>query len=177
MELQDLYPTSNEFSIKSTGKTYVIRPPTLKDKANFAHMFGSDQDALTKVFSEMQWGNICRIVYSLFDQKTKAEFMAEEIEHINDDGVRVKTLVYGYQKLLGALENIDEALKMFGALNKAIVDSEPMAKQFMDEEFKKKIDQIRSQSNLTGEKSMTASPASTDSQLTSSENLPLGSSA
>lgn len=151
MNLLDIFPELPEFHIKSTGKSYKLRPPNLMDRARFVEWLG-DQEQVEKVFKQLQWEVLVKLVFRLLEDKS--DFEAMQFEDYNDDGEKVKYLLTGPARLLKAITSLEEGLQMVGALTTAMRLGDPMIDKAMTEaenDSKKKL-----LKNQTGSKSTTA---------------------
>ena len=166
MELSEFIPEQPVFTISSTGKAYELRIPNLEDRMVMANMAGG-QAEIQKVFSELKWGVISKIVYRLMIDKS--DFVATAVEEIDDEGNKKKYTATGPQMLMRAIRSQEDGVKMLGALTAAITNGEPLIKEYVKNEVKKNT------LNLTGQNSSTSSQASTDTPQPSSEPLPTAS--
>lgn len=134
MELEDFFSEGKSFKLKSTGKTYELRLPNLSDGAFIKSTYG-DAIGFQSALEGMDWPLIILFIYRLLNDKS--DFLAEDIEEINDTGEKVTRRVTGPEKLLKSISGQAEGLKILSALTQAIAESNPDAKKAMDEEIKK----------------------------------------
>ena len=146
MQLEDLMPEKPVFTLSSTGKEYTLRVPNLEDKVEMIRLCGGQEQVL-KVFQELNWSVICKIVYRLMIDKS--DFLAKREKRINDEGIEEEVLVTGPIMLLRAIKTQAEAISMLQAFNAASVASEPLMKDYVDTELKKSLHE-----SSTGEKSL-----------------------
>ena len=167
MKLEDLIPETPTFSLATTKKTYELRLPNLEDRV----MMGRLGD-LGKIFSERRWDDICKIVYPLL--KDKSDFLAEKQTIIDDEGFEKQVMVIGPIRLLRAIQTQDEAIQMLTAFNAAVTASEPLIREFVENELKKNNGLNRENNGLnknrTGEKYSTQLHPSMDIPLSSLED-------
>lgn len=166
MELTQLFPSRPEFTLSSRGKTYSVRIPNLQDRAKFREMLGSDA-AIQRVFAEMDWSVIARLVYVLLVEKK--DFPAENIEELDDDGVMKRYLITGPAVLMRSCTTLEEAMAMVTALVAAIRGGDPLidkAMQNLDAEKKKVM--MEPKKKRTGPSSSTRSLRSTGTRRKSS---------
>jgi hypothetical protein len=166
MELSEFIPEQPVFTLSSTGKSYELRIPNLEDRMVMANMAGG-QAEIQKVFSELKWDVICRIVYRLLIDKS--DFLATAVEEIDDEGNKKKFTATGPQMLMRAIKSQDDGIKMLGALTAAITNGEPLIKEYVRNEVKKNT------LNQTGPNSLTSSQVNTDTPQPNSEPLPTAS--
>ena len=138
MQLQELLPDQPEFFLTSKQKTYRLRIPNLEDRARFSEWLG-DQATVKKVFEELQWPVLSKLVYRLMADKS--DFPATTVTEINDDGVEEARLVSGPQMLLRSVTSIDESMKMLGALTTALRMGDPL----VDEAVRQAVAEKKSQ--------------------------------
>lgn len=163
MQLNDLFPTKPEFFLSGTGKTYTIRIPNLEDRARFREWLGGDAN-VAKVFNELQWDVIAKLVYRLLEQKD--EFLAFEETAVNDDGVKERRLITGPAVMMRAVKTIDEATNMLTALVTALRNGDPLIDKAMSVAFDEKKSQLN-EASQTGPSSSTLSQVSTDTPQSS----------
>jgi len=166
MELKDLFPSKPEFTLSSTGKTYSLRIPNLEDRAKFREWFGTD-DNIQKVFNELQWDVIAKLVFRLLEQKS--EFEAVKEAGFDDDGVKVTYLVTGPAMLMRAVMNTTESMSVLTALISALRAGDPLIDKAMKDAFED--NQKKNDLNQTGENSLTLSHLSTGTLQNSLANL------
>lgn len=171
MELTDLIPEQPEFTLSSTGKTYVLRIPNLEDRMLMVQAAGGEAQVKT-IFTELRWDVICKIVYRLLIDKS--DFLATKESVINDEGVQETKLIPGPQLLMRAVRSNEDSVRLLGAFTSAITASEPLVRQYVKDEVKKNMELLKLTST-TGERSSMPSPQSTDTPQPSSEPLPSAS--
>jgi hypothetical protein len=162
MNLEDLLPESPTFELKSTGKTYELRPPDLSDRVKLGKM-----GDINLMFSEKRWDEVCKVIYLLL--KDKSDFIATKEKFIDDDGFEREGYVTGPACLLRAIQSQKELIQVLCAFNSAVAASEPLVKDYIVEELKKNL-----QAHPIGPKSSTSLPQSTDIPPSNSANLPSG---
>lgn len=163
MELTDLFPSKPEFKLSKTDKTYTLRIPNLEDRAKFRELLGSDSN-IQKVFNELQWDVIAKLVFRLLEQKE--EFEAVKEVGFDDDGVRVTYLVTGPARFMRSVTTIDEGMNVLTALVAALRAGDPL----IDKAMQAVIGEKKSQPSQTGENSLTLSPLSMDTPQNSLAN-------
>lgn len=168
MNLTDLIPDTAQFTLSSTGKTYDLRNPNLEDRVEMVRLCGGSEQAVMEVFTQKKWDHICKIVYRLIVDKS--DFMASKETIIDDDGIKKEVLITGPIRLLRAIKTQAEAIQVLGALTCSITSSEPLIKEYLQNEVKK-----NNLAQLIGEKSSTSSPVNMDTPQSNSENLPSAS--
>lgn len=164
MKLEELLTDKPEFFLTTKNKSYSLRVPNLEDRARFREWLG-DESKIQKVFNELQWDVIAKLVYRLMVDKS--DFIAREEDRVDDDGVRFRALVTGPALLMQAVTNIDEATKMMGALVNALRLGDPLISEAVDVmvgESQKKSPTL----SQTGQNSLMPSPQNTVTPLNSS---------
>lgn len=164
MELHELIPEKPVFTLASTGKEYELRVPNLEDKVEMTRIAGGTQEHFIKIFEEKKWDSICKIVYRLLIEKS--DFLAKKEKRINDEGFEQEVVVIGPIQLLRAIKTQAEATAMLSALVSAISAGEPLVKEYVKAELKKKDMQ------LTGQSSLIESPLNMDTLPLKSDNSP-----
>lgn len=137
VSLADLDPMPGEFFLKKTKKTYTIRPITIGDQKFLKHMFG-DEDAIKAMFEGMDHEKLSKLVYFLMDQQGRKDFLSQEIEEINEEGIVATKTVSGPEALMNSIEYPSEFLEVFKALIKTIGISNAVIDKIEMQEVKKK---------------------------------------
>lgn len=163
MKLEEFLTAKPEFYLSSKEKTYTLRIPNLEDRTKFKDILG-DEANIQKVFNELQWDVIAKLVYRLLEDKS--EFTAYQEKGHDDDGVQVTYLVTGPALLMRAVRDIEEASRMLGALVNALRLGDPIVNQAVQASMK--AEEKKSLKRSTGEKSLTQSPQSTVTPQSSS---------
>jgi hypothetical protein len=158
--LDDIIPETTEFELKSTGKTYRLRGLSLEDQVWMRRTFGEKD--LQLVFSDLRWEKISMIVFRLLEDKS--DFLPYESDEFDDEGTLSKRRVTGPEHLLKKISGTSEGIKIVSAVNRCVINSNPMIEEAFREEIKKKM--IERQ---TGERSSISSPVSTDGVSNTSE--------
>lgn len=125
---------------------------------------------MQEVFTKKQWPQIIKMIYRLL--KDKSDFLGQEEEAADDDGRVQKVFVTGPLRLMRAVGPQSELIALMGALTAAFMAGEPLMKDYVEGEVKKKMAELES---LTGQSSSTSSATSTDTPQNSSEPLPTAS--
>lgn len=169
MELNELIPEKPTFTLSSTKKEYELRIPNLEDKIEMTRIAGGTHENFIKIFEEKKWDSICKIVYRLLIDKS--DFLAQKEPWIDDEGFEKEVIVIGPIRLLRAITTQSEATALLSALVSAISAGEPLIKDYIKSELKKKghLDP------LTGERSSISSHQNTDIPLNKSDHLHSGS--
>ncbi len=160
IKFEDLCPEPGEFTLKATGKTYRIRPVTLEDESWMQKRF---DDRISEIFEKVNIGEIAVIVFRLLDNEARRDFVAQEVEEVQEDGSVKRVSAGGVDLLRRCISGPKEKLEVFGALMQTIGLSRPIQDEIYKEaeiESQKKSEPSQSQS--TGDGSLTSSPASTD---------------
>lgn len=159
MQLNDLFPEKAEFYLESRKKTYTLRVPNLEDRARFKDILGNES-RINEVFQNLEWDIIAKLVYRLLVEKS--DFVAYQEKGYNDDGVEVTYLITGPALLMRAVSGMEEAIRVLTALVTALRLGDPLVDKAVKAGVEKK-----SLENLTGERSLTPSPQSTDTPQSS----------
>lgn len=165
VKLEDLVPQGAEFNLKQTGKTYKLRAVSAADEIWMKQTFGDD---LQKVFSEVRIREICRIVFRIMEQDSKASLAVRDVTIMDESGKEEKIQLGGVDLLMTLVSGISEQVEILKALLQTIGISRPMIDGFEAEAEKKSLE-----AQLTGGQSSTSSPQSTAGrQNTPSAELP-----
>jgi hypothetical protein len=135
--LDDLIPEHATFTLKSTGKIYIIRPVNLDDQVWVKKNIG-DETMIEKAFSGLDPDVITKLVYRLMDQDGRTDFMARDCSEINGDGEQQSYRLTGPQALCKAIEWPQEFIEVFRALLKTIGISNPILDKLGMDIIKKK---------------------------------------
>lgn len=162
MQLEDFLPEKPIFHLQKTGKSYELRLPNLEDRVYFLKQY-QHFERINSIFKNLEWSEIVRIAYRLMVDRS--DFKSFEEDTIDDDGNSVKIKLTGPQVLLRAISGESEGTQILAAITSAITASEPMIRDFIHEEVKKKIAELQP----TGDQSMTSSHINTDSVPVNSE--------
>jgi hypothetical protein len=163
MKLEDVIPERPEFTLSSTGKTYVLRHPSIEDRVWLKRKF-PNQAAMQAAFESRDWEVLSIIVMLLLVDRS--DFAARDItEDVGVDGEPIKRRLSGPEAFRLAVTSFAEELAIIGALGAAFTGADPLIKQVVQDELKKK--------NLkTGEQSSTDLLTSTDGPSSTSEVEP-----
>jgi hypothetical protein len=167
--LADLCPQPAEFTLKSTGKTYRLRPVSVGDQQWMLNKYG---DKLQEIFAQIRTQEICTIVIHQLAAEHLEEFAAQDVQIlIEETGERTKKRLGGAELLKQMIQGVGEILEIFKALQKTIGMSQPVMEKIAAAEAEKKS--LTSQeSPSTGERFSTSSPLNTAGPLTISEASP-----
>ncbi len=135
MKLDELFPESPEFTLKSTGKTYTLRLPNLEDRARFKDIAGNEQ-RVNEIFKNLEWDKISIFVYRLMIDKS--DFMARDEKSVTDEGEEITQRVMGPVLLMRACQSIQEAISMLTALVTALRASDPLIDEAVKSTVEKK---------------------------------------
>lgn len=142
VSLEDIIPTKPEFFLSGKNKTYSIRPPNLSDRVWIRETFGSEE-AMREMIGRQDYEAICRLIYRLMDSKDRADFLAQEVEIVNDEGDKITERMTGPQVLFVSLAGLEEGVALIGALGRAIMLSNPLIAKAVEEEVKKNLSKIQ----------------------------------
>lgn len=145
MELQDIKPTSGQFTLESTKNTYVLHPFTLEDEIWLNETYGKE---LVKVFEDVNMPEIARIVYRQIEDKT--DFVSRSVSKLDDDGKEYQDVIGGYKLLLRLVAGDKEKGDMIWALNETLGASRPK-----DEDIEEASKSKKKLKNSIGAKSST----------------------
>lgn len=133
MTLDQLIPEKPTFTLSATKKTYTLKIPTIEDRVKFRRLAGGDAE-IQKAFTNLNWELISKFAYIMLEDKS--DFLAGEVEEINDEGFKVKHMVTGPEKLMRVVTTVAEANSIIYAMVAAIVGSDPEAKKAAEEGLK-----------------------------------------
>lgn len=155
LELEDLLPPKPVFTLNE--KELTLRPPNQHDRVWIKTTFGDERSAWQAV-QKGDWSVISRVVYRLMEQASRAHFPAQAATVINDEGETAEVKLTGAEALLVAIQNSGDAMKVIGALNRALVISEPEIEPALVEEVKKSLQEINQllRESTTGKSSISS---------------------
>ena len=162
MELAEIFPENATFSLSKTGKEYHLRIVNLEDQVWVRNNLGNEND-IKKMFENLEFEKICRFVYRLLIEKN--DFTSYMENTINDDGDLIDQKVSGPQAFMRCVQGQNEALKIIVALTSAIIASDPIVKELVNTEVKKKAQELQA-----GMKSLTQSQVNMDGPKNKSES-------
>jgi hypothetical protein len=154
IKLSEMIPDRPEFELSNYSGVIKLRVPNMMDHAWLQDRY-PDSETFKKVLdpNKPNWKEIARIVYQLMDMDSKRFFAAQDVEDIGEDGP-ITVRRSGPDMVLLSIQTTVEAVKMMGALTRAIALSNPI----IEEEVKKKMAEAM---QLIGAKSSTPSRTST----------------
>jgi hypothetical protein len=158
IKLEELIPKPAEFTLRATGRTYTLRPFSLEDRVWVNQTFGDQVEA---IFREVRMKEIARIVFHQFDDKTKKEFRAQDVQIVDEDGEEHTERLGGVDLLCKIIQGYDEQIAIYSALMQTFGISQPLMEEMAAEVDSEKTQKKRDEELKTGEKSSTSLPAST----------------
>lgn len=117
MSLSEIIPKPAEFSLRSTGETYTVRPFSIDDSEWIKSKYTVEE--LEHILQEWRMSDIVKITYHQLIFEDKKKFLAEEIEEVNDDGELIKRKLTGVEKFMRAIQGPDEEYQIYNALMEA----------------------------------------------------------
>lgn len=157
IKLEDLVPQTAEFSLRSTGQTYRLRPLNIDDRIWINQTYGKN---LQQIFRHVLVKEISHIAFHQMLEEDKVNFTVKNVEIVDDDGNKREIKLGGLNLFRTLVEGTDEITAILTAVLHAIGISQPlleeMAAEVSGEESQKKNE------TLTGEKSLTSSQVNTD---------------
>lgn len=167
IKMSEIVPSPSEFTLRSTGKTYKLRPFGLEDEQWLDETFGGE---LEKVFREYRIRDILRIAYHQLCDEDKKEFKAREVRLQDEDGEERTERMGGVRLLFARVTGEDEQYAILQALLKARGVSQPLMEELVAEvsgaPAQKKSDET---DPSTGEKFSTSLQPNTDGPSSTSE--------
>ena len=165
LKLEDIVPQTGEFTLRSTGITYRLRPVNVDDRMWINHTYGGN---LENIFKKLMVKEICHIAFHQLDDSDKLQFVKKQVQIVDDEGSKKELELGGLSLFRTLIQGNDELTAILTALLHTIGISQPlideMAAELSSETAEKKSP------NQTGEKSLTSSPASTDGHSQKSES-------
>jgi len=140
--LEDIIPMKPEFFLAAKNKTYSVRPPNLSDRVWIRETFGSEE-AMREMIGNQDFEQICRLVYRLMASEDRADFLAQQVDIVNEEGDKLTKRFTGPQVLFVSLAGLEEGVKVIGALGRAIMLSNPLIAKAVEEEVKKNLSAIQ----------------------------------
>ncbi len=147
MKLEDVIPQDSKIIIG--GKEYELRKMNLEDEAWMARVIG-EGDELQKVFQEMQFDKISKLIFRLL--KNKQDFLPMKIEDHDDDGYPVERFVTGPQRVLRSTHGTKEKIEMYYSVMETIGVSRPMLDKLEEQEIAKEEKKRKEEEAKTGVK-------------------------
>ena len=160
LKLSDVFPDKAEFTLKQTGKTYKLRLFSLRDRQWLQDNFTAEQIKAAFNAKNLQFEDILRMVYHQLEDRS--QFLATEKEEVDDDGRKVMVFTPGHVVLMQSVEGAEEFVHIMAALTKALTESEPVIKKYVNAEVKKTLLEMKEAKGRRGQKSSTSSKANTD---------------
>lgn len=161
--MEELIPEGSEFYLKSTQKTYHLRPCTVADE-----IWIKKNAAQFKNDSELE--QACKYAFRLMTDEDKKEFIAQEVTIIDDLGETAKVKMGGWILLMNLISGSKEKEAVGEAVLKAIGVSRQAIEE-MNEQSQKKSESLNP--SKTGEKSSISSAPNMDGPQNTSSPAPL----
>lgn len=146
IKLEDLVPEEAEFTLKSTGKTYYMRPVNIGDEAFIKKEFNGD---LKGILEDPE--SFSRLVFRLLKEESKKEFAVQDVTFIDENGESVKAKLGGYKLFYCVVQGVNEKnmiakclLKCFGFSDKVLNDLENTEKKTLEAAEMKQTGEISS---------------------------------
>lgn len=156
LSILDFFPEEPQFWVTSRKKHYNFRVANLSDRDFFRKTIGAES-VINTALQDMDWDIISRLAYRLLIEKN--EFLAEEKSEIDDDGIMKRFMLTGPGVLMRSITDLQEAIKMVGALTTALQRGDALVDKFVKETLKDRQEaekkSRKNTGNLTGQKSMT----------------------
>lgn len=169
LKLEELIPAPAEFKLAKSGKTYHLRPVTLEDEAWLASEFG---EQLPKIIEQMRMMDVARIAFRLLEETDKEDFAAREVTLMDDAGESRAVRMGGAKLLFAMISGYAEKMEIYRALLVTIGISRPLQDELVAEAERETSQKKSREEPLTGERSLTSSPVSTDGSSPTSESSP-----
>lgn len=153
LQLEDIAPERAAFFLKAKKKKYYLRPVNLTDNV---WMKGKWGNKIGVIFEKIDMPELSKIIYRLMEDKS--DFLAEDIDDVDDEGEPRSRRVSGPEKLCACIQSISEQIQIFQALMSTIGISQPLMDKMVAEEIEGKV---KKKLKRVGGKSSTRSPRST----------------
>jgi uncharacterized protein YktA (UPF0223 family) len=132
IDLSKIIPRQAKITNKRNGKEFILKPFTIRDELWCRDNLGDD---FLSIFHEddMDHRILYRIAFRLLEDKS--EFVAKEIEQINEEGIKEKKMIGGYELFIDLFEGPLEKAQIASAVAETIGLSSP---EVVTSESKKK---------------------------------------
>jgi hypothetical protein len=159
MELRDVIPTTGEFTLRKTGKTYRLRPFNLEDEAWLQETFKPEE--LHRILEEGIATEIAKIAFHQMEIEDQRSFRLQDVTVVDGDGVEHVRTLGGYALFFRFISGLDEKVAIYTALLRTIGVSRPLVED-LEREVGISGEKKRTQNTKpTGRKSLTHSSVST----------------
>ena len=142
--LGSICPREGKFFLSSRNKEYTLRKVNLDDQVWMKETF-KDEEHIQRMMEGMDVDSLSKFAYHQLKLEDKKDFLAADIEDVNDDGELVKRRLKGYEVFRQAASGTEEFINIYKALLHTIGISQPIidqaTSQRVDEE--KKSDAIK----------------------------------
>ncbi len=155
IELKDIVPRGATIKLSMKNRTYRLRAVTLDDEIWMNETFGS---TLEDIFKNLKMKEVCKIVFHQMEEEDKQDFLAIDVEFINEKGEKLLKRMGGSDLLMIHILGYSEKIALYEALMETIGLSRPLQKKLSEEEKKSSPLPI-------GPKSSISSPMNTDGPL------------
>ncbi len=162
MTPEEFTPKEPVFFLKAKGKSYTLRIPKFRDIAELTRLCHGDLNLLSQA---KDFAMIAQVVLFLMSESDRKDFLAVKKKFIDENGIESEKVITGPDQFYSAIEDTEEATEIYKAVMNAIMAYLPKISK--EAQSEKKSSEL-----LTGEKSSTLLPASTDTLPISSETLP-----
>lgn len=164
VNLEDLIPQASVFELAKTGKTYRVRPISLEDEVWLAETFGP---SLQRLLTEVNFAALARIAFHQMELEDQKEFLAKDVEIVNDEGEKATVRIGGYKLLLGMLSGRPEKDRLCTAVLETFGISRPIVERLEKKILEEQATALAAEgkspvaSRSTGPKRLTSSPPNT----------------
>jgi hypothetical protein len=113
IKIEELVPEDATFTLKKTGKTYRLRAITVSDEIWITRTFG---ERIESIFKEVKMEDVCKVIFHQLEKDDKEDFLAKDVDIINEEGERLKVKIGGAELLSALISGHSEKLHLFEAL-------------------------------------------------------------
>lgn len=158
LKLSDLIPEPSTFSLKSTGKTYRMRPFSVLDEEWLKVKF---KDRAKLDVKELTFFELCDIAYHQMEEEDRKDLAKQSVTITNEQGDTQRIELGGVKLFYSLVAGIKEKQDLAVSICATLGISRPILDKIEREELQKKKNLEEMQSRQTGKTSSISSPVTT----------------
>jgi len=135
MELKKIVPTYSRFYLRLVDKHFTMNPINLADEEWLKEAFGQ---TIGDIFINQDMISIVRVVYRLLDSESRAFFVEQEVDFMDESGKKQEKTIGGVELLKSLISGDDEKAGLVNALIDNLGMSRPDIDPDESEDDKKK---------------------------------------
>jgi len=137
MNLNEILPKSKSFKLAMLNDTLKVKPVTLSDEIWLVETFGVD--GVQKIFEQVKFSEISKIVWRLLDNKSKAKLKKQVVVVYNDEGEETEHKLGGVELLNSLISGWGEKEEIIAALLASLGFTDNMLDEIAESSGKKKV--------------------------------------